>query len=293
MNKQGTSYDHMREWTRTPLILAARSGQAEMVSLLLQKSALVNARDSVDGKPEARGETALLKAAKTDHLDVIQVLATLAKGLRSTRRLAKARQPCGSSRNSRSTAVELLHEHGAAVNIANNSGTSVLSTTILHKKREVLDYLVAQGADVNMDNGGTTLIDAVEMQQGKDAKRVLDFEEYFISSFKPKLDLQRIGNNDGGYTALQLAAQFGRLDSMALLLDHGATLELKSLAKGGTALHYAVYNNQMEAAKLLIKRKANLKKYRCRRPDTAAGGRGIEPSRRWCNCWSSPGQPST
>ncbi len=259
VNKRGTFYDDMGEWTRPPLILAARSGQAEMVSLLLKKGALVNARDSVDGKPEARGETALLKAAEHDYQDVLQVLVTQGKGLEINAKTTEGKTALWFLAELEDLpAVKLLHEHGAAVNIANNSGGSVLSTTILHKKHEVLDYLVAQGADVNMDNGGTTLMDAVEMQQGKDAKRVLDFEEYFISSFKPKLDLQRIANNNGGFTALQLAAQFGRLDSMALLLDHGATLDLKSLAKGGTALHYAVYNNQMEAAKLLIKRKANL-----------------------------------
>jgi ankyrin repeat protein len=260
VNTRGTSYDDFGEWTRTPLILAAHMGQAEIVSLLLQKGAVVNAKDSTDSIPEARGNTALIKAAQRDQTEVIQVLVTQAKGLDINAKTKDGETALWFVAGAEDLpALKLLREHGAAANIANNAGESVLTTTFLHKQREVLNYLVAQGADINRtDNGGMTpLIKAVLSLKGDNAKTVAGFVQYFLT-LKPKLDLQKIGANGGGQTALHLAAQFGHPEMVALLLDHGAAIDVKSLALGATALHYAAYAKQSDVVKLLIQRKANL-----------------------------------
>jgi len=260
VNKRSVGYDAWGEWERTPLILASHMGQAKIVGILLQMGARVNAKDRTDSTPESRGNTALIKAAQRDHADVIQVLVTQGKGMDIN---AQTRDGHSSlwfiSECEDFATLKLLHEHGARINITDNSGQSVLVTTFLHKNREVLEYLVSSKADINhVDNGGyTPLMTAISYLGGKDSKTIFKFLEKFLS-FKPKLDLQQIKPNGGGYSALHLTGRFGFVDFATLLLDSGATIDLKSLDTGGTPLHTAAGANQIGMAECLIKRKANI-----------------------------------
>jgi len=259
VNKRGVSYDAFGEWERTPLILAAHMGQAEIVGLLLQRGANVNARDRTDSVPEARGNTALIKAAQRDHTEVIQVLLSQGKGVVVDAQTKDGETPLRFVAEAEDLeAVKLLCSRGAKINQPNNAGDSMLVTTILHKKFDVLEFLVANGANLNMANNGgiTTLMVAVSTSVNK-SKPALRFIEKFLT-FKPKLDFEQIGQNDGGYSALHLAARFGVVDAAKLLLDAGAAIDIKSLASGGTPLHTAASANQIVMAKYLIKRKANL-----------------------------------
>ncbi|MDR3525814.1 MAG: ankyrin repeat domain-containing protein [Rhizomicrobium sp.] len=261
VNQRGTYSDDFGSWTRTPLILAAKMGNAEIVSLLLKMGAVVNAKDATDRVPEARGETALLRAAEGDHAEAIRVLVTEAKGLDINAKTKDGESALWIVSQAEDLAtVKLLREHGAVANVFNNTGQSVLYTTVLHKQQEVLNYLVAQGVDINhVDNGGLTpLIEGVLSLKGDKGKNAFAFLKQLVS-FKPKLDLQQAAaGGNGGFAALHMAAKFGQTEAVALLLDHGATLELKDLALGATALHYATYANHSDTVKLLVKRKANL-----------------------------------
>ena len=55
VNQRSVSYDAWGEWERTPLILASRMGQAEMVSILLRKGARVNEKDRTGQHPRIAG----------------------------------------------------------------------------------------------------------------------------------------------------------------------------------------------------------------------------------------------
>ncbi len=259
VNKRGTYEDDFGFWTRTPLILAAGMGQADIVSMLLKMGAAPNTKDSSDNTPEARGSTALIKAAQTDQADVIRVLVT-AKGVDVNARNRDGMPALWFVAEAEDFAsVKLLREHGASANIANNEGHSILATTFQHKRYDVVDYLVAQGADINHIDRGLTPLDEVILSLKSDNRRTIyAFLEHFLT-FKPNLDLQKsLPGGLGGVPALHLATQFGHADAVALLLDHGAKIDLKSQARGATALHYAVYANQPEVAKVLIAHKANL-----------------------------------
>jgi uncharacterized protein len=260
VNKRGTYTDDMGSWTRTPLILAAHMGQVEIVSQLLKMGAAVNAKDSTDDIPESRGDTALIKAAQRDHTEVIRVFLTEAKGLDINFRTRHAETALWFVAAAEDLpAVKMLRERGAVANVINSDGQSVLVTTVLHKQHEVLDYLISQGVDINhVDNTGVTpLIQAVMLQNRDNAKTAFGFIQHFLT-FKPKIDLQQnAAAGNGGFTALHMAARWGHPDTVGILLDNGATLELKSLATGATALHYATLGNQIDTVKFLIKRKAN------------------------------------
>jgi len=261
VNKRGTYQDDFGFWTRTPLILAASLGNADVVSTLLKMGAAPNARDASDNTPEARGSTALIKAAQRDQADAIRVLLTEARGIDVN---AKNRDGIPAiwfvAEAEDFASVKLLREHGAAANVANNEGRSILLTTFRHKRYEVVDYLVAQGADINrIDNRGLTPLDAaIGSLKSDEGPRIYAFIEHFLS-FKPNLDLQKsLPGGLGGEPALHLAALWGHAKLAGLLLDHGANVNLKNQTRGATALHIAVYANQPEVAKVLIAHKANL-----------------------------------
>jgi len=260
VNKRGTYYDAFdNTWERTPLIQAAHMGQTDIVALLLQRGASVNARDRTDTVPEARGNTALIMAAGRDHTETIRVLLTQGKGI-----LVDAQTKDGDTPLSMVVgfedleAVKLLHAHGARINHLNNRSDAMLVSTVPHKKFEVLEYLIANGADINLsgNSGSSPLMQAIE-GQGKDAKKLYKWIEKFLT-YKPRLDFQQLKGEGEGLTAMHLAARLGYVDIGKLLLDSGAKIDAVSLLTGSTPLHSAVTVNQIDFAKMLIKRKANL-----------------------------------
>ncbi|WP_005036163.1 ankyrin repeat domain-containing protein [Holophaga foetida] len=262
VNKRGVLYDDFSDWERTPLIQSAHMGQAEIVGLLLQRGAKVNARDRVDNAPELQGNTALIKAAQRNHDKAIEVLLTQGKGIEVDAQTKDGLTPLWFIAEWGNLAsLNLLYKHGAKINITNNFGQSVLITTALHKEYNVLDYLVANGANINqVDQGGHTPLMTLIPQMGPNGKHReagVRFMEKFIT-FKPQLDLQKLMPKGGGYSALHLAARFGAVDAIRLLLDNGATIDLKSVAMGDTPLHATAIAHQIDAAKLLIQRKAKV-----------------------------------
>lgn len=258
VNKRGVSHDSFGEWERTPLILASHMGQADIVALMLQRGANVNARDRTDSVPEARGNTALIKAAQRDHTEVIRLLVTQGKGILVDAATKEGETPLSLVVGHEDLeAVKILHGHGARINHQNNAGGSMLVGTVLHKKYEVLEYLVASGADINLSNnhGQSPLMQAIP-SASNEAKKTYNWVEKFLT-YKPKLDFMQL-KGEGGYSAMHLAARFGFVDIGKLLLDNGANIDIKSLLTGGTPLHTAASANKVDFAKLLIKRKANL-----------------------------------
>jgi hypothetical protein len=86
--------------------------------------------------------------------------------------------------------VKFLYGWGSKINQPDNTGSSVLTTTVSHKKFDVLDFLVASGADINMvNNSGVTPLIWGVLSNNKDQKAKLRYLEKFLT-FKPKLDLQ-------------------------------------------------------------------------------------------------------
>ena len=61
-----------------------------------------------------------------------------------------------------------------------------------------------------------------------------------------------------GKSALHVAAGYGNLETVRVLIDHGAKLDTPDRS-GATPLHRAVASNHLDVAKLLIERGANKK----------------------------------
>jgi ankyrin repeat protein len=62
-----------------------------------------------------------------------------------------------------------------------------------------------------------------------------------------------------GYTLLHKAASFGDTDMCAILIQHGANLESKSMIGWYTPLHIALANGYIDTAYFLIEKGANIR----------------------------------
>ena len=253
---------------RTPLILASAMGEAEIVGQLLNKGAKPNLIWSTSvtvGDEGRRGSTAIVKAAENNQSEVIKMLLAGAKGLDPN---AQTKEGFSAlwyvSEHGNLPMVKLLNQYGAKINTVDRDGNSVLITTFRQNNQDVVRYLVANGANVNQlsINGITPLMTAVSYLGDEGFAKVITQSIKNFLSFKPKLDLQRAGKEgNGGYGVLHLVARGGYTEVAKMLLDEGADINLKSIATGGTPLHFAAGNKQIEMVKYLVKSGANLENF--------------------------------
>lgn len=254
VNKRGTLVDRREEneWERTPLILASHFGQTDIVSLLLNKGADINARTRVNGSPLSRGFSPLMEAAGQNRLDTVRFLLAYKKKPNIFFQDRDGETAFWYAvRHQNLEMVKLLFNSGSKVNMPNYGGQSILTLTVLHKNYDVLDFLISKGADVNMiDKGrGTPLMTAIGFKN-KNQSVVTRYLEKFLT-FRPK-----VNHLSADESALHLAARYGFIEAIKLLLDNRANINLVSLATGRTPLYVAAISKNIAAARFLMKQGA-------------------------------------
>ena len=253
LENRGVRYDDFGEWGRTALILAAHMGQTEIVSLLLQKGADVNARDNTDEYPQSRGITAFVRAVGRNHIDVVRLILSQPKKIDINGKFMQgATVLCIAIENDNLDMVKLLVSNGAKINMPGKTGTFMLEGTLDNKNFAILEYLIAKGADVNYKlDGGTFLLSIVGTT--KNRKPRVEYLKKFLT-YKPDINHMAAGS----FSALHRATMAGFVEYMEILLDNGANIDIKSLETGGTPLHTAANRKFIDATRYLIKRGANL-----------------------------------
>ena len=140
--------------------------------------------------------------------------------------------------------MKLLITNGADVNYKNSRGETALWLAACYDTK-VVQLLLEAGADINTkDNSGrTALHNAVQRNN--------DVVELLLTN---GADINAKDTQDG-YTALHIAAKFGKTDIIELLIDRGADINAKD-NDGHTPLYIAV-NNDYKVAELLINKGAD------------------------------------
>ncbi|KAL7937002.1 ankyrin repeat-containing domain protein [Trichoderma chlorosporum] len=155
--------------------------------------------------------------------------------------------------NQRMDFVRRLLDHGADVNIYNSDNQPALYFAALDKEEELVKLLLEKGAKVNeiSSSGVTPLYFAVP-------------ESDIV---RPMLEngADPDSSRNSGFTCLMHAAWFGYNESLELLLDHNANIELAydgddDDQKGWTALSCAARQSQKETVRILAERGADLKR---------------------------------
>jgi ankyrin repeat protein len=218
----------------TPLIEAARHGDADRVAALLAADADVLA-------PAADGSQALHFAIESGRLDVVELLLAAGADVEAPTRngvtplaLAAIAGDAGS--------VDVLLAAGANPNAMSGEGETPLMLAALNGEPASVAQLLERGADPNIAEayrGQTALMWAAGA--GNTAATALLLDHGTI------VDAQ----SNAGFTPLLFAVRNARLDALRVLIDAGA--DTNALAPDGTsALNVAVVNGYYEIASELL-----------------------------------------
>lgn len=226
--KAHTYIDQMDNYGLTPLLLAASQGHTEIVELLLTSHANINACDHL-------GNTVLHLAANPETVRV--ALTALVNASKN------------SAGDADDTEIRLQR-----INKKSKDGKTPLHMALYKANAPLVKELLSAGANPNI-----TFLDSIRI--GQEAFP-LEFATWINQVEIVKLLLQAGAPADtqstvDGATALYLAASFGRMPIVHLLLDAHANTEL-SHQRRGTPLMNAVEHRNSEAVEALIAAGANI-----------------------------------
>jgi uncharacterized protein len=137
----GVSADSADPIGGTPLLIAAWSGQTEMVALLLAHGANVNA-----AHPEA-GSTPLQYAVLTGRVEVVKVLLASGADIRKRYRYGQTVVHIAAAHGS-VPILRMLLDAKASVSDSDDAGNSPLDEAVLHDQVDAVRFLEASGADL-------------------------------------------------------------------------------------------------------------------------------------------------
>jgi ankyrin repeat protein len=229
---QGVSPQIAEVTGNTPLHAAALQGHREIAQSLLKAGAEVDARHKSDRA------TPLHYAVTGGHVEMMELLldhgadASASYGDNLTAlHLAAGR---GFTR-----ATLLLLGKNAPVNVRSDNGATPLEDAIRRGIWDVVRLLVDAGADTKTANpktGQTPLHVAAGLNFPEIAGLLLDHEA------------QLTAPDRNGYTALEVALQYQRRETIDLLLDRGSSFDIDG------ALKNSVLRGQIQMLRLLIDR---------------------------------------
>ena len=258
---------------RTPLHWASGNGYLEIVKILLDEGASIDAADIF-------GMDSLLWSAWFGHKNCVQHL--LHAGAKSTSRNKHGYTWIHCAiQNNHSNVIELLSEEMQDFdkNIKDNNGRSPLHIACKYGRKEIAYFLIKLGCEPNLKDklGNTPLHTAAFHGQHQlistliDANCVVDdvnnaqltplhiaAKEGFADFCKKILEYNVDINceTDDEVSPLHLAVAGGHNEVCELLLHHGADIDTGN-KHNQTPLHLAVMNANLELTNILIKCGAN------------------------------------
>ena len=219
---------------RVPLIEAVKTGDAEAVAALLDRSADVDAA-------EPDGTTALHWAAHNDDLRLVAELLEAGAAADATTRYGVAPLALAAT-NGSAEVLRLLLDAGADPNRASGEGETPLMTVARTGVVPAVEVLLEHGAEVDAVEGwrGQTALMWTASQDNPGAAEALIAAGADVHA-----------RSGGGFTPLLFAAREGSLGALDALLAAGADPD-DTLPDGTSALGMAVYNAQYEIAARLL-----------------------------------------
>lgn len=250
----------------TPLLLASKSGDIELVSLLISKGAQLNSKPlNSFSKPD------FLKLVQAGNLQAVEFFIKAGYRLK------------GDNINSLILAclqndyamTKLLIDYGADVNFSDESGETALHYAAINERKEIIELLLQRGASVDaINNQNKFPYDLCTNEELK--KKLKPQNSGKISAISNiKIFFQAIDNadydeitrlikkgidvnilNSDGITSLIAAVKNDDLEMMKFLTGNGADVN-KPDRTGRTALHLAIELKNLNLVKFLIENKAD------------------------------------
>ena len=222
----------------TALVVAAYGGKTQIVSLLLDRGAEINKAGDDYG-------TALAAAAFGGRIQMVSFLLdrgadiNIVGGIYGTALAAAAY-------GGRAQIVLLLLNRGADINKEGGAYGTALATAAFRGRTQIVTLLLDRGANINTASGkyGTALSTAAFRGKTQIVSLLLD----------RGADINAVGGEYG--TALAVSVLCESTDVVSLLLDRGADINAVG-GEYGTALAVAAFSGSTESVSLLLKHGAD------------------------------------
>lgn len=154
--------------------------------------------------------------------------------------------------------VEFLLQHGANVNEYYNGETAIHKASFSASK-DVVQVLIDHGADIHAknDSGKTALhisanSDKNDVNFGYGARKIENSAYGEIVSILLRNGARVNDQDDEGMTALHYAAKSGNNDIINTLIKHGSSIDERNV-NGDTALKMAIYEHNISSIEVLMK----------------------------------------
>jgi len=236
---------------------AVKTGDVEAINQHLADGADINARDS------ELGITLLSWAALFDQTEVIELL--IKKGADVNAKNRDGATPLHAAAFlGRTEAAELLIQKGADVNAKNNNGETPLDATtadwettksiasILQVKLEQEKVKAGRAEVVKLLRQHIIKVSNVDIRTAAAEGNIEAIQQHVSSG----TDLNA-KEPTGGSTPLIVAAVFGQTEAARLLIEKGASVNVKN-NEGNTSLHVATFFCHPETVKLLLEKSAKV-----------------------------------
>ena len=143
--------------------------------------------------------------------------------------------------------VKFLLAQNADINMRNYSGNTPFHTAIENNHIEIVEFLLDQNADINIKNyAGNKPLHIATSNKHRDITHLL---------LNHGANINEIDNR--GNTLLHRATPGNQIDIVQFLLDHGANINEMNYC-GYTPLHIAANYNRLDIAQILLNRRANI-----------------------------------
>ena len=153
----------------TALILASKFGYIEVVKILIENGADINAKDN-------GGTTALMNASTEDDYINYEICKLLIENGANVndKDLQGANALIYASTFGNYETVKLLIENGVEINTQNKDGYTALMEAAISDDEEIVKLLIENGADINIkNNDGKTALDFAEENDYKNIIELL------------------------------------------------------------------------------------------------------------------------
>lgn len=242
----GSSEAHeeaLRLLFRTPLQEAVRLGQLHQIELLIQHGADVNQRDE-------DGDSPLLTSVRCEQTRAAAILLGCHADVNFRNGLALHI----AVHNNSQEMVQLLLEHGADTEASVEQGKTFLMFAAVTSRIDLLRSLLDRKAhtDTCDDEGRTALIYAV-MKENPPATAIITM----LLEHGADIDAGGPPGRAGRLTPLILAARWGNIRNVQLLLEHGAKTDIRDCT-GRTAVAWAACRTFEDTVKVLAERRADV-----------------------------------
>lgn len=175
----------------TPLMDAAYGGYLDVVKLLLEKGANVNAvnTNKLDAD-QVHGMTALHFAAEGAHPDVAEVLLAHKADVNAKDQYGQtpichaAMGVWSKPEKDYEKVVQLLLDQGADINTANNAGDTPLLLAVRENRKAMVEFLLAKGADVTARNRKGETAVSIALNSGVKGREIATLLSQHGAGFK-------------------------------------------------------------------------------------------------------------